>query len=51
MAGKIWRIGLIGFACRWDNVMLCLTALEQVLGAQGAKINRGGALTAARAAL
>lgn len=51
MAGKIWRIGLMGYACRADNVMLCLSALEQVLGGQGAEISRGVALDAARAVL
>jgi len=51
MAGKIWRIGLMGYACRADNVMLCLSALEQVLGGQGAEINRGVAVEAARAVL
>ncbi len=48
MAGKIWRIGLMGHACRADNVLLCLTALEQVLGD---KVERGVALDAARKAL
>src|SRR5258708_11800413 len=27
LAGKIWRFGLMGYSCRPDNVMLCLTAL------------------------
>jgi alanine-glyoxylate transaminase/serine-glyoxylate transaminase/serine-pyruvate transaminase len=35
MAGKIWRIGLMGTACSQRNVMLCLSALESVLGISG----------------
>ncbi|MFK7975781.1 MAG: alanine--glyoxylate aminotransferase family protein [Halioglobus sp.] len=52
LAGKTWRIGLMGFASNERNVMLCLNALEAVLGSQGAAINGGGvALAAAREAL
>lgn len=35
MAGKIWRIGLMGTACSQRNVMICLSALESVLGKTG----------------
>ncbi|MCW8964883.1 MAG: alanine--glyoxylate aminotransferase family protein [Gammaproteobacteria bacterium] len=35
MAGKIWRIGLMGAACSQRNVILCLSALETVLGISG----------------
>ncbi len=31
MAGKIWRIGLMGHACNERNVNICLTALEDVI--------------------
>ncbi len=31
LAGKIWRIGLMGFNSRAENVMLLLTALKSVL--------------------
>ena len=31
MAGKIWRIGLMGHACNERNVNICLTALEDVM--------------------
>jgi alanine-glyoxylate transaminase/serine-glyoxylate transaminase/serine-pyruvate transaminase len=30
-AGKAWRIGLMGYAARNENVALCLTALEDAL--------------------
>ncbi len=31
-AGKAWRIGLMGYAARSENVMLCLAALKSALG-------------------
>ncbi|MFB2729490.1 alanine--glyoxylate aminotransferase family protein [Shewanella mangrovisoli] len=31
LAGKAWRIGLMGFSARRENVALCLRALEEVL--------------------
>jgi alanine-glyoxylate transaminase/serine-glyoxylate transaminase/serine-pyruvate transaminase len=49
LAGKVWRIGLMGHACNRQNVTLCLSALEQTLLAQGAAIDAGKALPAARA--
>ncbi len=51
MAGKVWRIGLMGHACNGRNVLLCLSALEDVLSGLGARIERGVALDAARAIL
>jgi alanine-glyoxylate transaminase/serine-glyoxylate transaminase/serine-pyruvate transaminase len=32
MAGKLWRIGLMGYGCRPENVQRCLAALAAVLG-------------------
>jgi alanine-glyoxylate transaminase / serine-glyoxylate transaminase / serine-pyruvate transaminase len=32
LAGKVWRIGLMGYSARRENVDRCLEALEQVLG-------------------
>jgi alanine-glyoxylate transaminase / serine-glyoxylate transaminase / serine-pyruvate transaminase len=49
MAGKIWRIGLMGYGSSARNVLLCLGALEAVLGKLGAEIERGVALSAAQA--
>ncbi len=49
LAGKAWRIGLMGHACNQTNVLLCLSALESVLAAQGAAINQGVAVPAAMA--
>lgn len=49
LAGKTWRIGLMGSACTQRNVMLCLTALENALVAQGASVKTGVAGAAATA--
>lgn len=32
LAGKIWRIGLMGYASREENIDYCLKAIKQVLG-------------------
>jgi len=47
MAGKVWRIGLMGYAARKDNVLKCVSALDDVLGRCHAPINTGAALSAA----
>ena len=47
LAGSIWRIGLMGHACRLENVLLCLTALEDALGRQGYALERGAGAAAA----
>jgi len=49
MAGKVWRIGLMGYACRKENVFKCLSALDDVLARLHAPVNHGVAITAARA--
>jgi len=49
LAGKTWRIGLMGCASCERNVAYCLTALEAILQRQGAAIMTGRALNAARA--
>lgn len=47
MAGKVWRIGLMGHASTPGNVRLCLNALDDALGRLKAPITRGVALDAA----
>ena len=47
-AGKVWRIGLMGYSAKAENVIFCLSALESVLGSMGAAIEKGGALPAAQ---
>ncbi len=51
LAGKVWRIGLMGHSSRTENILLCVGALESVLGDLGADINRGVALAAMQKAL
>jgi len=51
LAGKVWRIGLMGHASNLNNILLCLTALETALKAQGYQCKEGAAATAAHAAL
>jgi alanine-glyoxylate transaminase/serine-glyoxylate transaminase/serine-pyruvate transaminase len=46
LAGKIWRVGLMGHSSTPRNVFLFLSALETVIQAQGFKA-RPGALVAA----
>ena len=46
LAGKVWRIGLIGYASNPKNVLLCVNALEAVLSQYNAHINRGVATAA-----
>jgi (S)-ureidoglycine---glyoxylate transaminase len=47
LAGKIWRIGTMGYVCRKANVLRCLTALEAVLRRDGVKLPAGAAVDAA----
>ena len=49
MAGKIWRIGLMGHASNPQNVLQCLGAMEDILASMGAPITTGKALAAAHA--
>jgi alanine-glyoxylate transaminase/serine-glyoxylate transaminase/serine-pyruvate transaminase len=47
LAGKIWRIGLMGYSSRVENVIGCLSALESVLRQQGMNCPEGNAVAAA----
>ena len=47
LAGKIWRFGLMGYSCKPENVMLCLSALGSVLADAGLAIEVGAAEAAA----
>jgi alanine-glyoxylate transaminase/serine-glyoxylate transaminase/serine-pyruvate transaminase len=49
LAGKVWRIGLMGFSSNPSNVRLCISALEAALLAQGAAIAPGEAQRAVSA--
>jgi len=50
LAGKVWRIGLMGHGCNLENVLLCLSAFETVLAGEGADVVTGAAEIAALAA-
>lgn len=50
-AGKVWRIGLLGQSATPAYVLACLTALEAVLHASGARVAIGRAYSAAQAVL
>ncbi|MBK9605747.1 MAG: alanine--glyoxylate aminotransferase family protein [Betaproteobacteria bacterium] len=50
LAGKIWRFGLMGYSCRPENVMLCLSALGSVLADMGRPVHVGDAEAAAHGA-
>lgn len=47
--GKIWRIGVMGYSARKQNILLLLLALEEILSDLGRTIERGAAVAAARA--
>jgi alanine-glyoxylate transaminase/serine-glyoxylate transaminase/serine-pyruvate transaminase len=47
--GKVWRIGLMGYASRQENVLTFLEALETLLAEQGHPCQAGTALAAATA--
>jgi len=47
LAGKVWRIGLMGYSSRIENITRCLAALDGVLADMGAPVNHGTALPAA----
>lgn len=49
LAGSVWRIGLMGFASNKKNVLLCISALANVLAAQGMKTDVSKAVAAAQA--
>jgi alanine-glyoxylate transaminase/serine-glyoxylate transaminase/serine-pyruvate transaminase len=45
--GKVWRIGLMGYGSRRNNVLLVLSALEQLLAEQGHQFAQGASIAAA----
>jgi alanine-glyoxylate transaminase/serine-glyoxylate transaminase/serine-pyruvate transaminase len=50
LAGKIWRIGQMGYSSKPENIMLCLSALGSVLSDMGLPIHVGEAEAAAHQA-
>lgn len=51
LAGRVWRIGLMGYSSRIENITRCLAALDAVLADMGAPVNHGVALPAAEKVL
>ncbi len=51
LAGKVWRVGLMGHSARAENILLCVGALEAILSDLKAPINTGVALAAVQHAL
>jgi alanine-glyoxylate transaminase/serine-glyoxylate transaminase/serine-pyruvate transaminase len=49
MAGKVWRVGLMGETAQPRNVLLFLAALEACLVGQGLKVSAGAGVAAANA--
>ncbi len=49
LAGKIWRIGTMGYVCRRQNVLRCLASLEQALRRNGLVVPSGAGVDAAAA--
>ena len=47
LAGQVWRIGLMGYSCRQENVMLCLRALGQIISEADTTIDATAASQAA----
>ncbi len=47
--GKAWRIGLMGYGSRMDNVLKVLGALEQLLAEQDYRFDHGASVAAANA--
>ncbi|MDZ7662420.1 MAG: alanine--glyoxylate aminotransferase family protein [Thiohalophilus sp.] len=51
LAGKVWRIGLMGHASNPANIEYCLKSLDEVLSKMNAPIKSGVAVPAAKAVL
>ncbi len=51
LAGKIWRIGLMGYSSNMKNIIYCLGALDAILSDMCAPIKQGVAISAAHQAV
>jgi alanine-glyoxylate transaminase/serine-glyoxylate transaminase/serine-pyruvate transaminase len=51
LAGKVWRIGQMGYASRAENILFCVAALEAILTSEGAQVTPGVALAEVQQAL
>jgi len=48
LAGKIWRIGLMGYSSRAENILRCLHALGGALAEEGLSVSADEAMAAAQ---
>ena len=51
LAGKVWRIGLMGHACNAKNILLCISALGAILDDMGVAVDKGAAVNEVEKAL
>ena len=51
LAGKVWRVGLMGHACNAKNILLCVDALSTVLADMGLGVDRTAAMNEVEKAL
>ena len=51
LAGKVWRIGLMGYSAKPENIRQLLSALAEAMSAQGYECDAAAALAAAEAVL
>lgn len=51
LAGKVWRIGLMGYSSRPENIILCIGALGAILNDQGMPVDTDAAQAKSLAAL
>jgi len=47
LAGKVWRVGLMGYSSSAENVLFFLSALSRALGVQGCKTDLASGIAAA----
>jgi alanine-glyoxylate transaminase / serine-glyoxylate transaminase / serine-pyruvate transaminase len=47
LKGKLWRVGLMGYGCQKQNVLLFLAAFEKCLIDQGFRLSAGAGVGAA----
>ena len=51
IAGRVWRIGLMGESSSESNVLMFLSALERILPQEGYEVAQGAGMAAAQSAL
>ena len=42
LAGRVWRIGLMGAACSAQHIVKCVQALDEELGRRGFRVTGDG---------